>query len=72
MTPFLAAPSARRSAVTGALPGVIFPSAPGNTCGCSGDQTYNKCSVSRNDCAPGYYPECNEGPYNCGCSCKPG
>ena len=69
MTPFLAPPSHR--AITGALPGVIFPSTD-NTCGCSGDQTYNKCGVTSNNCSPGYYPECNEGPYNCSCTCKPG
>jgi hypothetical protein len=50
----------------------VWPQATPNTCACSGDQTYNQCSVTRNDCNAGYYPECKGGAYNCGCTCLPG
>lgn len=59
------------SFVTGAFKGGVQMSSPNNTCGCSGDQTFNKCKVTRNDCSPGFYPSCDPGPYNCGCECKP-
>lgn len=71
MTPRFSAPSGRMLEVqTGFVTGA-FPSSPDNTCACSGDQTYNKPHVTRNDCSPGYYPVCDSGAYNSGCGCAP-
>ncbi|HZW53809.1 MAG TPA: hypothetical protein VFF00_07230 [Candidatus Elarobacter sp.] len=70
MIPTFYPPSGRRATVTPALLGGVRVSTP-NTCACKGDQTYNKCSVSENNCDPGYYPNCDCGNYNSSCTCKP-
>lgn len=43
----------------------------GNSCNCKGDQTYNKCQMSDNNCDPGFYPVCDCGAYNSSCTCTP-
>jgi hypothetical protein len=69
--PVQAAAVTRRRGTWSAWPAGVSPSQQPNTCNCSGDSTYNQCGVTRNGCSPGYHPECNPGPYNCGCTCKP-
>ena len=71
MLPRFDPPSPRTTRYTGTFIGGIKASAPTNTCGCSGDKTYNQCSVTRNDCQAGFYPQCHAGDYNCGCTCLP-
>lgn len=71
MIPTFTKPSQHSKQVTGSFKGGIKPSSPTNTCACSGDQTYDKPHVTRNDCSPGYYPDCDAGAYNSGCGCAP-
>ena len=71
MMPSFSPPSGRRAVMPASFTGGVSPSAPPNSCNCSGDSTYNKCQMSSNNCDPGYYPVCDCGSYNSSCTCKP-
>jgi len=66
------APPVMRGARGGQRPasGGITPQAD-NSCACKGDQTYNKCYMTDNNCLPGFYPVCDCGSYNSSCTCMP-
>lgn len=68
--PTQAAPVARGHRTSTYSTEGILPQGSG-TCTCSGDKTYNKCSLDNDECTAGFYPVCNCGDYNSSCSCEP-
>ena len=47
--------------------GTVHPT-DGGSCDCSGAP--GPCSLDKNQCAPGWRPDCSWSPFGCTCECK--